>query len=177
MSEIQPTIEQLKDYRNKYNRFAVILGARIIDMQEGYARCEMPVRKDFYNPNGSVHGGVIFSLADIASGAAASSHGMRMTTMDASLSFLAPAVTSKVLYGEGREIKKGRTVCVYDVWITDDQDVLIAKGTYTFFSLNTPITIEELGLPGLKENAGDTPLRIKDSMITDHGADGFQTRA
>lgn len=172
-----PTIDQLKEYRNKYNRFAMILGARVTDMQEGYAKCEMPVKKDFYNPNNSVHGGVIFSIADIAAGAAAASYGMRMTTMDASLSFLAPALTSKMLYGEGREIKRGKSVCVYDVWITDDQGVLIAKGTYTFFSLNTPITLDEMGVPGIEEHAQEKSARVKVSLITDHQKGGVQPRA
>ncbi|MBR0163123.1 MAG: PaaI family thioesterase [Lachnospiraceae bacterium] len=171
------TIEQLIEFRNRYNRFAVILGAKIIEMKEGYARCEMPVREDFYNPNHSVHGGVIFSLADITSGAAASSYGMRMTTMDATISFTAPAISSRVLYGEAKEVKRGKTVQVYDVWITDDLGKLIAKGMYTFYSLNEPIPLDGIGIPGYQENRPDRNPRITGSVITDHGSKGFQDRA
>ena len=167
------SIEQLIEFRNRYNKFALILGARIVEMREGYSKCEMAVKEDFYNPNKSVHGGVIFSLADVASGAAAASRGYRMTTMDATLSFLAPAITSKMLYGEAHEIKKGKTVCVYDVEITDDTGKKIAKGMYTFFSLNEPITLDEIGVPGLAEKGNG----IKDSFITDHDVKDRPERA
>ena len=136
------TIEKIIQFRTVRNRFMQMLGIRVLEVKEGYARCEMPVQEDFLNPNDSVHGGVIFTLADCVSGYAAASHGMRCATMDSFISYLKPALTSKVLYGEAKEIKTGKTVLVYDVWVKDETDLLIAKCTFTYYNLGVPIPDE-----------------------------------
>ena len=133
-----------------------MLGIRMVNVEEGYALCEMQVQEGFLNPNDSVHGGVIFTLADVAAGFAAHSYGMRCATMDSTISYLAPAIQSKTLYGEAKEIKRGKTVLVYDVWVTDDTKQLIAKSTITYFNLGVPVPETEEDEDNLK-NKGENP--------------------
>ena len=40
------------------------MGIEITDLERGWARAEMEYKDFQINPNGSVHGGMIFSLAD-----------------------------------------------------------------------------------------------------------------
>ena len=116
------TIQDILDYRQRNNCFGNYLGVKIVDLQLGFAKCELPIKADFMDPNKTVHGGVIFTLADITAGTAASSHGLRCTTVDSSISYLVAAMSSKVLYCEAREIKRGKTISVYETRITDDAE-------------------------------------------------------
>ena len=158
-------LQRYKEFRTKHNKFGHMMGYRIVDMKVGYAKVELPVRDEFYNPVGSVHGGVIFSLADTTSGTAAASHGIKMTTMNASFNFLAPAMNSKLLIGEATEKKHGKTVIVIDVNIFDENERLIASGTFTFFSLGVPLLGTELNDEFPDVNVRNTG----DGIITDHG--------
>ena len=127
------------DYRQTCNKFGNYLGVKISEIKIAYAKCELAIREDFMNPHGTVHGGVIFTLADIAAGTAASTYGQACTTLDAHIQFLAAAKKSHVLYCEANEIKHGKTISVYETRMTDETGKLISTGTYTFFNLSTPL--------------------------------------
>lgn len=125
--------EKLKELRNVgFNREVGIVTAAI---SEGYARVEVEIGSQHVNPIGSVHGGVLFTIADTTAGAAATSRGRYMTTMSSSMNFLRPAIGCKKLTGESREIKVGKQVCVYEVTITDETGREIAVATMTFHAI------------------------------------------
>lgn len=125
--------EKLRELRNVgFNREVGIVTAAI---SEGYARVEVEIGPQHVNPIGSVHGGVLFTIADTTAGAAATSRGRYMTTMSSSMNFLRPAIGCKKLTGESREIKVGKQVCVYEVTITDETGREIAVATMTFHAI------------------------------------------
>ena len=125
--------EKLKELRNVgFNREVGIVRAGI---SEGYARVEVEIGPQHVNPIGSVHGGVMFTIADTTAGAAATSPRRYMTTMSSSMNFLRPAIGCKKLTGESREIKVGKQVCVYEVTITDETGREIAVATMTFHAI------------------------------------------
>lgn len=161
----EEALEKYKEFRTKHNKFGHLMGYRIAEMKVGYARVELPVREEFYNPVGSVHGGVIFSLADTTSGTCAASYGIKMTTLDATIQFLAPVMDQKLLIGEGREIKHGQTVSVIEVRIKDENEKLIASGTFTFYSLGVPLLGSELA-----DEFPDADEKVLEERVTDHGS-------
>ena len=73
--------EALRRIRNEQNSFGNLVGVRIEEIREGYARSVLDVRADLSNPIGSLHGGVLFTIADITGGSAAVSHGEQVTTV------------------------------------------------------------------------------------------------
>lgn len=87
--------EKLRELRNKQNRFGDLAGVRIVEIREGYARTELEVKPEFLNPIGSVHGGCLFTMADITGGSAAVSHGEQVTTADADIRYLRPGINVK----------------------------------------------------------------------------------
>ena len=93
-------------FRNEMNPFAQMLHIDATDLSEGYARAEMPVTEELYNPQGAVHGGVLYTLSDIAGGNAAASHGEWIATLDASMSYLRPALRPTKLIAEAHELKQ-----------------------------------------------------------------------
>lgn len=126
-------------FRNDMNPFAQMLHIHATDLTEGYARAEMPVSDELYNPQGSVHGGVLYTLADIACGNAAASHGIWIATLDSNMNYLRPAMRPTLLVAEARELKYGKRVSVYEVKVMDQSGTVLAAGTFTFASLGRKI--------------------------------------
>lgn len=114
------------------NPFLDHLGIVLEQRTPGYARYRLPVVAEVGGGvAGSVHGGAVCTLVDIAAiGAVSSMVGPdeRMAgTAELSVSFLRPAI-GRTIYAEGRLLKKGRTLAVCDVDVTNDAGKLVAKG-------------------------------------------------
>lgn len=133
--------QKLIDFRNEYPGFAKEMGMKVTEVSMGYARVEMEIDERSGNPIGSVHGGVIFALADTAGGVAATSRGSFVTTVSGDISYLNPAIQVKKLVGVTQELKAGKNVLVYDVLILDETEKLIAKARMTYYSLHKEVEI------------------------------------
>ena len=123
--------EALRRIRNEQNSFGNLVGVRIEEIREGYARSVLDVRADLSNPIGSLHGGVLFTIADITGGSAAVSHGEQVTTVDADIRYLRPGIGVKRIVCEAEEIKKGKTLFVYRIDVRDQDGTLLTAGTFT----------------------------------------------
>jgi acyl-CoA thioesterase len=69
----------------------------------GYARISMKIRPDMTNGLGSIHGGMIFALADTAFAYACNSRNVATVAQSASILFLAPAHPGDELVAEASE--------------------------------------------------------------------------
>lgn len=132
-------LDKILEYRNKNNEFASYLGIRTTEIREGFARGEMVIRKEYENAISSVHGGCIFALADSIGGSAGASYGNRMTTVSADIHYLSAAIGVERLLACAVEIKHGKRISVYDVEVRDEEEKLIAKGTFSYFDLGVPL--------------------------------------
>ena len=94
------TLEEIRDYRNKSNPFGVMLHAETVELALGYAKAVMPITDEMRNPQGAIHGGVLYTLADLAGGNAAASHGEWIATVDADMHYLRPALNLTGLVAE-----------------------------------------------------------------------------
>ena len=133
--------EQLRQYRNDSNAFARKLGILVEEIGPGYARASKTVQEDETNPAGTTHGGVYFTLGDVTSGAASASHGFVSATVSADYHYLRSCRAGDTLTVQASEIKSGRTLCVYEVRITDQTDTLLGSGTYTYFLTDKPLPL------------------------------------
>lgn len=116
--------------------FAKSLGLRIVELRAGYCRTELPLRPDHYNPIGSIHGGVMYTVADTSAGTAMGAYGKAVTTLQGNLNYLAPAIGAEKLVSIAQEIKHGRNVSVLQIHIYDEKEKLLCEGTFTFFTLH-----------------------------------------
>jgi uncharacterized protein (TIGR00369 family) len=95
-----------------------------------------------YNPLGTVHGGVLATLLDTATGCAVHSTlpaGVGYTSMDLATRFLRPVtLASGLLRCEGRVLSQGRRVAVAEARIEDAHGRLVAHATSTCLLL--PLT-------------------------------------
>lgn len=117
---------------NTPHQFSYENGILLTDVEPGYARGELTVGPDSINPHGNVHGGALATLADTVGGCCACSKGGSCVTANCTLEFLRPATGSKIVC-EATPKKMGRTLSVIQVVLTNDQEAVVATGTYTFF--------------------------------------------
>ena len=118
------------------NPYHALIGVELVESGEGYARCRLPVVEKLRGGvAGSVHGGVISSLVDIACLEAIVTtvkRGEQMAgTAELNVSYLRPALGTAI-FATAHLLKKGRTLAVVDVEITNEDDKLLAKGRVTY---------------------------------------------
>lgn len=106
-----------------------------IELSEGSAKAEVQVNEDLLNPMGTVHGGCLFSICDTVGGTAAMTHGVAVTTTMASISYLNPAPGKGILTAEAVELKAGNNLFRYDVFVRDEQGILVCKADLEYFKL------------------------------------------
>lgn len=128
--------EHLKDWFNELNVFAVEIGLKITHIEEGYAKAELPITPKHMNPYNTLHGGVLYTMADVAGGSAALSHNRPVFTVDSQFHFLNAGRNVTTLYGEGRTIKAGKQLIVVEIDVTDQNGLLLCKGTFTYMQVS-----------------------------------------
>lgn len=115
--------------------FAELLGMRAKSVGDGQARFELDVEAKHLNPNGILHGGVIYSLADTAMGAALFSRldpGEQCATLEIKMSYLVPVKAGSIA-ADAAVVQRTRRIGVIEAKVFDDGDRLIALATGTFY--------------------------------------------
>jgi len=133
--------QKLVEFRNTHNPYAKKEGIVVEEIRLGYARVTKTVLPDDINPAGLAHGGIYFALADTAAGAASASHGYYAVTVNANYNYLHSAKPGDTLIAEGTECKTGKSICVYDVRVTNQDGALIGTGSFTYYLLDRKIEL------------------------------------
>ena len=128
-------IDKIIEFRNNGGTVSKHMAMKVIDAGPGWAKGEMLCQAFHMNPIGSVHGGMLFILADFVAGAAALTRGKVVTTSNATVYFLNAAYMPKKIFAEAKEIKTGQCLSTYDVLVTDDKDKIISKMVIEFYNL------------------------------------------
>ncbi len=116
---------------------AQLLGLKVVSILPGESHLELDAGPQHANPMGTLHGGVLCDLADLAMGAAyASTLGREetFTTLELKINFLRPVWREK-LFAVGKIVNRGRTIGMVECDITDSQGRLVAKSTSTCMTL------------------------------------------
>lgn len=120
-------IQALKDFF-LHDEFARQNGIEIVEISEGYARTRVRIEPRHLNAGGSVQGGVLFTLADLAFAAATNSHGTLTVTSAANITFVRGA-SAGIITAQARELADSRHLPFCEVRVTDDEGHLIAVFT------------------------------------------------
>ncbi len=111
------------------------VGMQFLEVSEGYCKGRIYISEKHLNPMGTVHGGVIFSLADTIGGRAAMTYGTPTVTLTSSINYLSPGKDTEYIEAEANVVRNGRTTSVVDVMIRSAEGVDIAKVTITFYKV------------------------------------------
>jgi acyl-CoA thioesterase len=110
----------------KNDRFAEHSGIELVDVAEGYAKAKMEIKDLHLNGVDVVHGGAIFTLADLAFAVASNSHGTVAVAINASIWYVR-AARQGTLYAEAKEVSLNPKLAVYAIEVTDEAGEMIAS--------------------------------------------------
>ena len=122
LMEQEPQTQAFKAYFDQ-DLFAAQCGISIVEMRSGYARTQMVAEDRHLNSFGAVHGGALFTLADMAFAAAANAHGTLAVGLNCTMSYT-KAAPKGLLIAEAVEDSLSPRIATYLIHIktgTGDQ--------------------------------------------------------
>ncbi|WP_246945230.1 PaaI family thioesterase [Bacillus pinisoli] len=117
--------------------FSNLVGIETVKFEKGDVVLNLTVEDKHINGIDTVHGGVIATLIDNIIGATISSLvSLPSTTVNLNIQYLQPATNGK-LTARGSILHQGYKLVTGEGIITDENGILIAKGTGTFKILHS----------------------------------------
>jgi len=110
-------------FRN--DRFAAHNGIELVEVSAGYAKTRMQIEDRHRNGIDVVHGGAIFTLADLAFAAASNSHGTVAVAINASIWYVKAALEG-TLIAEAKEVSLNPKLATYSIEVTNDDGQIVA---------------------------------------------------
>lgn len=134
MEEMQNLIE-----KNNQSAFANHMGIEITELDYGFAKSRLRINRNHLNLYGTLHGGVLLSLADHTAGASGSASALCEVKKGAALALqlnfnFLKTVGVKIgdeIMAQAIIVKEGKRVAYFEVEVVDAQNELIAKATIT----------------------------------------------
>jgi len=107
------------------DRLAALLGIELLEVAPGQALARLRIDERHRNGVGVIHGGTIFTLADVAFAAASNAHGTLALALDASISFV-KALSSGTLLARAREEARTAKIGCYRIRVEEEGGELVA---------------------------------------------------
>lgn len=107
------------------DKYARILGIELVNIEKEYARCELEITENHKNGLGSLHGAVIFALADIAFAAACNTV-QASIGMQADIKYINKPKSNRLI-AEARAVSASNKIGHYQVTITDSDGTHVAQ--------------------------------------------------
>lgn len=126
-------------------QYLKLLSMAVVELGMGYSVVEIEIGNKHLNPLGGVHGGLYASAIDTAAYWAVYcelDEDMGFTSVDLKIDYLAPA-KEDMLIVRGRSIKIGRTICLAEATVVNEQNKWIAHGTSKMMVMSGLQTIKE----------------------------------
>jgi uncharacterized protein (TIGR00369 family) len=123
----------LKEAHRKIPFWSTI-GIEVEDAASGRARVRVRFSQHLINANGVMHGGAVFSAADVATAVALRSllaEGERTATTEFKINFIKPVAAFDII-AEATILHRGRHTAVGDVTVMDAAGNLVAKALTTY---------------------------------------------
>jgi len=109
----------------KNDRYAKHSGIELLEIGAGRAKARMTIADAHLNGVSLVHGGAIFTLADLVFAAASNSYGTVAVAINASIWFV-KAARQGTLYAEGVETSRNPKLATYSIKVTDEAGETVA---------------------------------------------------
>ncbi len=110
----------------KQDHFAIeTVGVELLEVSPGYAKARLQIRNAHLNGLGTIQGGALYTLADLALAAACNSYGTIAVLINGNMSYF-KAVSQGTLFAEAVEESLNPKLATYLVRVTNETKELIA---------------------------------------------------
>lgn len=141
---ISPAVQQALRELVLQNTYMQEFKMEILEIERGFVKGKLPVTDRVLNPYGSVHGGCLYSLADITAGLAACTYGVYSSTISGNMEYILPAIDTKYIICIAKEIRQGMHVSQYEAFLYDDKEQLVDKAVFSFYMMNRAVVVPEM---------------------------------
>lgn len=138
--ELSPDLKaKVMNMANNVAKYWALLGMKLVDVKEGWAKVRLPFDEKLTQPMGIAHGGAVFSPADSAVALALAGlvdEDEIYTTLEMKLNYLKPFNRGELI-AEATIIHKGKNVAIGEVVLVNDRGKMIAKGLATYMIMKS----------------------------------------
>ena len=121
----------MKDFH--FDAISAFENYEIKEMRDGRVTVTTKVVDSSLNYYGNAHGGYLYTLCDQISGLVVISLDLDVVTLQSSINYLKAAYLGDELTIKGECVHKGRTTCVVDVDLINQDGKNVCKATFTMF--------------------------------------------
>ncbi|WP_240374738.1 PaaI family thioesterase [Bacillus piscicola] len=104
--------------------YAQFLGIQLTDLGEGSAQAELEVKEHMLNVHGTVHGAIIFALADYVFASACNSYGRTAVGLSTTVNFMAAGKKEERLHAIAKEEKKNHRTSWYKINVYSGKELI-----------------------------------------------------
>ena len=126
-------VEQMERV-NKTHPFMLHNRIRAVALSEDRAEVRAEITEDSLNAMQTVHGGLMFVMAEVAAGLVTRNDGRKYVTQSAHINFIRN-VSEGTVYAKGILIRRGRSITIVRSEVTDEKGDLLADVTVDMFCL------------------------------------------
>ncbi|OPY64434.1 MAG: Acyl-coenzyme A thioesterase PaaI [Syntrophorhabdus sp. PtaU1.Bin050] len=120
---------------NLFNNCQVgrLLGIEVYDLREGFARGRLTIQKDHINVFGTVHGGILFTLADHVGGACGNTLGKKSLLVESAIHYIKAVNEGETVLAEAMVSHRGRKIGRIDIKIYNETMEIVALMHMIFY--------------------------------------------
>jgi acyl-CoA thioesterase len=119
----------------KEEPYANYLGIKLESLGKGTAEAALDIKEHMLNTHGTVHGAVIFAIADYVFAAASNSYGKTSVGITTTMNFMAPAQKGERLKALAKEEKRNHKLAWYRIQVKSG-NTLVAVMDATVYRKN-----------------------------------------
>ncbi len=110
--------------------FATLLGIKIEEVRDSYARASIKIEKQFCNAEARTHGGVLFTLADQAFAVAVHSRGLFAFALEIKINYFKGTRVGETVIAEANPVDVRKRVSLWNVNLTNEKGdkIAVAQG-------------------------------------------------
>lgn len=109
------------------------LQLKVVEVGEGKFTCQMKAIDKHCNIYGSIHGGTLASISDIAMGVACITMGRRVVTIDMNISYIKKTPVGSTLTATGEVVSSGKSIMRAACQIFNEKKELLVRSQASYF--------------------------------------------
>lgn len=121
--------------KNLFNNCNVgnLLGIEVCDLTEGHAKGKLTISREHINVFGTVHGGILFTLADHIGGACGNTLGKKSLLIESSIQYMKGVVEGETVFAEAKLTYKGKRIGRIETKIYRENEEIVAMMHMVFY--------------------------------------------
>lgn len=133
--------EAFVSYFNEQDPYSSHNHIKLKHLEEGISEAEVVLTPKSFNRMQIMHGGLLFSLADVAAGTCVMTHGIQCVTLNTDIHFIKPGLSGTIT-AYAKELYHGGKTAICNVQIKDEKQTLLATATITMYLTGKPLPQE-----------------------------------